>query len=149
MSSNFEELKRHIISKSISSDFYAAKSEWSLVSMKIEEDFSNCPCGQPIKEVCLIENHLNGNLTEVGNVCVNQFIEIETGNIFSGLKRIVDNIEANPNQDLIFHAFEKGYTYKNEYTFLSDIKNKRKLSLGQIAWKRKINYRIINQKKVG
>lgn len=145
MEHNFERLKAHILPQSNADIFHIAKNEWKLVGVEIHEEFDNCPCGQPIKELCHIENQFNGNKTYVGNVCVNRFIGIETGNLFEGLKRIAKDNQANANEDLIFHAYKLGYIFENEYNFLMDTKNKRKLSEKQLAWKQKINQRIINR----
>ena len=145
MEHNFERLKDHILPLSVASEFYAAKNEWKLVGVEVHEEFDNCPCGQPIKELCNIENQLNGNKTHVGNVCVNRFIGIETGSLFAGLKRISENDTANANEDLIMHAYKFGYIYESEYTFLMQTKRKRKLSDKQLAWKQKINRRITQQ----
>lgn len=145
MEHNFEHLKQHILPLSNSQEFQTAKNEWRLVGVEINEDWDNCPCGQAIKELCYIENQLNGNRTYVGNVCVNRFIGIETGNLFSGLKRIAKDDKANANEDLIIYAYKLGYIFEKEYNFLMQTKNKRKLSEKQIAWKQKINRRITNQ----
>jgi len=91
-------------------------------------------------------NKSNGSKTYVGNVCVNRFIGIDTGNLFAGLKRIALDDTANANEDLITHAYNMGYIYsEKEYNFLMQTKNKRKLSPAQAAWKQKINRRIVNQ----
>lgn len=138
MSQNFENLKNHILPLSNSNEFYSAKNEWKLVGIEIQEDWDSCPCGKDIKELCHIENQLNANKTYVGNVCVNQFIGIKTGNLFAGLKRIAKDSTANANEDLIVHAYNLGYIFEDEYKFLMDTKNKRKLSDKQKAWKEKL-----------
>lgn len=145
MEHNFDKLKAHILPLSKSRDFYTAKNEWKLVGLEIQEDWDNCPCGQAIKELCYIENILNGNKTYVGNVCVNQFLEIKTGNVFAGLKRIAKDNSANANEDLVLHAYQLGYIFDKEYQFLMQTRNKRKLSDKQLAWKQKINRRIVNK----
>ncbi len=145
MEHNFERLRVHILPLSNADEFSVAKSEWKLVGVEIHEDFDNCPCGQPIKELCFIENQLNGNKTYVGNVCVNRFIGIETGDLFAGLKRIAKDDKANANEDLIVHAYKLGYIYEKEYHFLMQTRRKRKLSEKQLEWKQKINRRITNQ----
>src|SRR3546814_8241288 len=76
---NCERLKAHIVPLSVSSTFDVARREWDLVGVEISEEFDNCPCGQDIKEHCYIHNRLNGNSTYVGNVCINRFIQIDTG----------------------------------------------------------------------
>jgi len=143
---NFERLKAHILPLSESSTFEIARREWDLVGVEISEEFDNCPCGQEIKEHCYIRNRLNGHSTYVGNVCINRFIQIDTGNLFEGLKRIAKDISANPNHDLIEHAFRMGYLFgEKEYRFLKQTALKRNLSLAQLAWKQKINRRILSK----
>ncbi len=62
----------------------------------ISEEPESCPCGhENIKELCYIKNTINGNITFVGNVCVNKFVGIKTGNIFSGIKKIKADNEIN------------------------------------------------------
>lgn len=74
-----------------------------------------------------------------------RFLEIETGNLFAGLKRIAKDDTANPNADLIIYAYKLGYIFEKEYGFLMETRNKRKLSTKQLTWKQKINRRIISQ----
>jgi len=144
-SHNFERLRSHILPMSKAGNFDDARSEWSMFDVHISEEFDECPCGQPIKELCYIKNSLTRHQTYVGNVCINRFLGIDTGNLFTGLKRIIDNPEANPNKDLIIHAEDMGYLYAQEYNFLMSTKNKRKLTPKQLNWKVKINRRIISQ----
>ncbi|PHS24604.1 MAG: hypothetical protein COA84_08910 [Robiginitomaculum sp.] len=143
---NFEQLKAHILPLSQSNNFNIARTEWDLVGVEISDEIDNCPCGQVIKEHCYIRNRLTGSGTFVGNVCINRFMQIDTGNLFDGLKRIASDDTANANHDLIEYAFRKGYLFgENEYNFLKQTVLKRKLSLAQIKWKQKINRRIINK----
>lgn len=125
-SHNLERLKLHILPLSISRNFDVARQEWDLVAMEISEEFDNCPYGQDIKELCYIRNCLNGATTYVGNVCINRFMRVETGNLFEGLKRIAKDSTANANNDLIEHAYRMGYLYgEREYTFLKQTMRKR------------------------
>ena len=145
MEHNFERLKAHILPLSQADYFDAARKEWELIGVEVSEEFDNCPCSKEIKEHCYIRNMVNGNTTYVGNVCINRFIGIETGNLFAGLKRIAKNPAANANEDLIRHAHKLGYIFDNEFAFLMDTRFKRKLSSKQADWKEKINRRITNQ----
>ena len=145
-SHNLERLKAHILPLSESSIFDVARQEWDLVGVEISEEFDNCPCGQEIKEHCYITNRVTRNSTYVGNVCINRFIQIDTGNLFDGLKRIAKDDKANANHDLIEHAYRMGYLYnEKEYNFLKQTVLKRNLSQAQISWKTKINRRILNK----
>lgn len=145
MSHDIEMLKRHILSLSYASNFDLARKEWKLIGIELHEDITNCPCGQDIKEMCQIANSLTGAKTFVGNVCINRFVGIDTGNAFKGLKRIAENPSANPNEDLIYHAYQLGYIYEDESEFLMRTRHKRLLSPKQLAWKEKINRRILNK----
>lgn len=143
---NFERLKAHILPLSLSHDFDVARREWGLVAVEISDEWDQCPCGQDIKEHCYIRNRMTGRETYVGNVWINRFIQIDTGNLFDGLKRIAKDPTANANNDLIEHAMRMGYLYgEKEYTFLKQTVRKRILSEKQLAWKVKINRRIVAQ----
>ncbi|RRD22035.1 hypothetical protein ECB98_21955 [Brucellaceae bacterium VT-16-1752] len=143
---NFEGLKSHIVPLSNAKSFETARLEWDLVGVEISEELDECPCGQNILEHCHIRNRLNGATTYVGNVCINRFVGIDTGNLFEGLKRIQEDLSANANDDLIEHAYRMGYLFDDkEYRFLKQTKLKRKLSAAQLSWKKKINRRILNQ----
>ncbi|AUB79822.1 hypothetical protein [Candidatus Thiodictyon syntrophicum] len=145
MEHNLERLKAHILPLSNANEWNDAKNEWRLIRIQVQEDWDNCPCGKEIKELCYIKNQLNGKTTYVGNVCVKRFLGIDTGNLFSGLRRIIDDETANANEDLIFHAYQSGYIFKEEYNFLMETRLKRNLSVSQLSWKKKINRRIVNQ----
>jgi hypothetical protein len=143
---NFESLKAHILPLSRSRDFEVARHEWDLVAVELSQEWDNCPCGQDIKEHCYIRNRLTGNSTYVGNVCINRFIGIETGTLFDGLRRIANDLHANPNIAVIEYANERGFLFgENELKFLLSTSKKRNLSPAQANWKRKINRRILNQ----
>ncbi|MNL11142.1 hypothetical protein D3C87_1319650 [compost metagenome] len=61
------------------------------------------------------------------------------------MKRIRDDLSANANEAVIDYALKNGFLYENEYKFLQSTKLKRKLSARQIAWKIKINRRILER----
>ncbi|WP_334191181.1 hypothetical protein DOP62_14155 (plasmid) [Synechococcus elongatus PCC 11801] len=145
MTHNFERLKAHILPLSCSQDFNQAKKEWDLISIEISKEYDFCPCGKEIKEHCYIKNKRTGHTTYVGNVCVNRFIGIKTNSLFAGLKRIAEDNTKSPSEALILYAYNSGYLYEGEYEFLMAVRLKKTLSANQIAWRRKINRRILNQ----
>lgn len=145
MEHNIERLKAHILPLSRAKVFDVARTEWRLVAVEISEEFDNCPCGQEIKEHCYIQNSVTGHETYVGNVCINRFIGIDTGNLFDGLRRIAKDDATNANADVIEYANEHGFLYDKEYDFLMSTRLKRTLSDKQKAWKQKINRRILNK----
>ncbi|MDJ0275993.1 hypothetical protein QLH51_04135 [Sphingomonas sp. 2R-10] len=142
---NFERLKAHILPRSVAKDFESARSEWDLIYVEISDEPDHCPCGQQILEHCYIRNRLTHRETYVGNICINRFLGIDTGNLFDGLKRIRSDPSANANESVIEYARRKGFLYESEYQFLHSTKLKRKLSDRQVAWKVKINRRILSQ----
>jgi len=142
---NIERLKAHILPLSRAKVFDVARTEWRLVAVEISEEFDNCPCGQEIKEHCYIKNSVTGHETYVGNVCINRFIGIDTGNLFDGLRRIAKDDTTNANADVIEYANERGFLYDKEYDFLMSTRLKRTHSDKQKAWKQKINRRILNK----
>lgn len=144
MSQNFERLRNHILPLSHAHTFEAARTEWVLELIEVSDEFDSCPCGQEIKEHCYIRNTVTGNETYVGNVCVNRFIGIKTGNLFDGLRRIKENPSANPNLAVIAYAESKGFLFDKESEFLRATTRKRILTIRQKAWKEKINRRILS-----
>lgn len=143
---NFVKLRNHILGLSQSDNWDNAKHEWKLVRVEIHNNLAcNCPCGQAINELCYLENEFTKAETYVGNVCVNRFLEIDTGNLFDGLKRILKDTANHPNDDVIDYAAENGYLHETELKFLYSIQKKRNLSEKQTAWLKKINWRIINK----
>lgn len=144
MSHHFEALKAHILPLSESDSFETARCEWILEYVEVSEEFDFCPCGQEIKEHCYIRNSKTGQQTYVGNVCVNQFIGIDTGTLFDGLKRLKSNPQANANLAVIEYAEKRGYLFENEPRFLRQTMRKRLLTKAQLAWKEKINRRVLS-----
>ena len=142
---NLEQLKAHILPRSVAQEFNAARSEWDLMYVEISDEPDHCPCGQQIFEHCYIRNRLTRSETYVGNVCINRFLGIDTGNLFDGLKRIRDDPSANANESLIEYARRNGFLFDKEYQFLHSTKLKRKLSGPQLRWKLKINRRILDR----
>lgn len=138
-----EDLKKHILALSQAQDFTQACKEWRLIGIYLTEEWDYCPCGQEIKEHCEIANRTTGAETFVGNVCINRFIPLNTATLFAGLKRIQANRTANVNEDLIAHAEARGLLFPNEGAFLRQTARKRILSTKQLAWKEKINRRIL------
>lgn len=145
MTHNFERLQAHILPLSHSRTFALARTEWVLEYVEVSEETDSCPCGQTIKEHCYIRNTVTGHQTYVGNVCVNRFMGMDTGSLFDGLKRIKTDPRANANLAVIAYAEARGYLFDKEPDFLRSTALKRNLSAAQIAWKEKINRRILNQ----
>jgi hypothetical protein len=142
---NLERLKQHILPMSDSQIFEIARSEWDLSFVELTEEWGSCPCGQSILEHCYIINRVTKSETYVGNVCINRFMNIETGSLFDGLRRIAADNAANANDAVIEYANERGFLFDKEYTFLIQTRRRRKVSVKQLDWKKKINRRILKQ----
>lgn len=144
-SSYLENLKKHILPLSQEKiDFNIAKLEWELDHIKFTEEMGKCPCSHVIREHCYIRNKLNHNMTHVGNECIKKFMNMDTGTLFSGFRRINSDQTAKPNKALIDYAYQKGYLQDNQHRFLLDIKTKRiPLTEKQKDWLRFINNKIL------
>jgi hypothetical protein len=63
---NEDKLMKEILELSESSEWNKAKEEWKLKNIYFSENKQSCLCGHyPIKEICIIENKLNGITAEV------------------------------------------------------------------------------------
>jgi hypothetical protein len=149
MTTNFEHLRNHILPLSEASAWNIAKYEWDLVGVYDDRssDVRECPCTHsPIVEICELHNRVTGAQTEVGNVCVNRFLGINSASIFAALRRISShsgNIANSLNADAIVFFRERGVLTSWEYKFLNDIWRKRKLSLRQLEHRVRINRKVL------
>lgn len=95
---NFKKFVAAIVERSVASEWLEAKPEWVLNT--VYDDPSpdrTCECGHsPINQICVIKNLDNENETEVGNVCVHNFMQLASRRIFAVLKRV----EADPAKSL-------------------------------------------------
>ncbi len=147
-SHNHATLSAEIIALSVANDWTAAKREWQLESVFFEDDPSTCLCSHfPILEVCLLRNVRNGNVAEVGNVCVNKFLGIPSKIIFDGLKRVANDREKALNAAAADYVHRKGWINDWEKSFLTDTARKRSLTLKQAAKREQINRRILTRVK--
>ena len=145
-SHNHSILSERIVALSEADDWYSAKQEWRLQSVFFEEEPSTCLCSHyPIVEICVLKNSLNGNLAEVGNVCVNKFLGIPSKIIFDGLKRVANDQSKALNPPGIDYIFDKRWINEWERDFLLDTAGKRTLSAKQAAKRKEINRQILNR----
>lgn len=142
----FEELKRRIMALSRSDTWLAARLEWKLDRVEFLEDgdHETCACTHtPIKELCFLLNTLNGNELMVGNVCVNQFMGIDSEGIFASLRRIRENPSRSPSDALVVYAFEHRLITEWELRFARSTHGKRKLSQRQEDKRLEVNNRLL------
>jgi hypothetical protein len=141
---NFELLSAHILTLSVSPIWASAREEWTLASIYISETHEQCPCSQyPIYEICTIRNMRNGNETDVGNVCVKQFVGIDSSSVFDCIKRIRQDIRRPLGSSAIAFFYEEGMITDWEANFLTDTLRKRNLSAKQAAVREKLNRKIL------
>lgn len=122
------------------------KKEWKFVSVYFSEEPQACLCGKfPIKEICILENIKNDNEVEVGNICVNKFLEIEAGFIVEGIKKLNKDISKSISKKLIKKIFDDGIINDWEHEFYNSIWRKRNLTEKQKNIKKKINKKVLTK----
>jgi hypothetical protein len=133
-----------------------AISEWRLLSISMldpSEDSMHCLCSHVIREICRIENQINGNKAIIGNHCIRLFNKEDASDsvfaavprIFEACKRILGDSSRSANEDLIQLAFTRGIFNARDRDFYSGIAQKRRLSPKQTSWKEELNNKLIYQ----
>jgi hypothetical protein len=142
--SSQEKLHDHIIGLSNADSWQNARSEWILESVYHSEQPETCPCGQfPIVEICVIRNRFNGNTTEVGNVCVKNFLKLPSEGLFKSIRYVREDASRSFSIEMILYAYEKRIINDWEYKFYGSIRGKRRLSGKQLTKKDQINSKIL------
>jgi len=128
-----------------------AKLEWKLVRIDFarKEEWESCLCGKtPICELCRITNSLNGNSTQVGNICINKFTDLPSNLIFTNIKKVFKDVDKSFNEVTTEYIYEKDWINEWEYDFLIDTERKRKLSNKQYKKRVSINSKILRKFKI-
>jgi hypothetical protein len=142
--SNQFRLFEEIITRSVAKTWDEAKLEWDLKDVYREDEPQTCLCGHmPIIEICVLRNRRNGNQAEVGNVCVNKFLGLESDLIFDGLRRIAKDERKALNKAATEYAHKQGWITDWEKEFSSTTNRKRKLSEKQALKRSEINKRVL------
>lgn len=138
-------LTEGIVNLSQSDIWDVAKFEWELDHIYEAEEPDTCLCGHyPIIEICILRNKVNRNSATVGNCCVKKFIGLPSDKIFQALKRVRKDDEKALNSEAIHHAYTKGWINEWEHTFYMDTWRKRNLSMKQMAARKKVNAKVLN-----
>ena len=140
-------LMAEIIKRSVASVWHEAKLEWVLEDVKYatREDAGTCLCSHfPIIELCVLRNRQNGRKAIVGNCCVQRFLNLESGKVFRGIRRVSEDRGKSANQEMIDLASERGCLSAWERKFLADTMRKRRLSEKQKMKRAEINATILN-----
>ena len=145
MTHNGKILAEGIIALSEPKEWAFAKLEWEVEDIFLQDDLMTCLCTHhPIKELCYLYNTVNGNRTLVGNVCVNKFMGLPSGKIFSCIKRVTADNSRPLNAETLSHAWRKRWLTAWEFTFYKDTYRKRVLSDRQHLKRVQINKRVLN-----
>lgn len=109
---NEAKLKQHVLALSTSKEWDTARKEWCLTNIRKLPKPGRCPCGHnPITYVCEITNTINGRTTNIGNVCIQKFMSLET-DIFSSAMSVI----VSPQSNLSARAIE----YAQDHKLLSE-----------------------------
>ena len=135
-----------IIELSESKHWETAKLEWEFEKIYLSDTPQTCLCGHfPIVNICVIRNRKNHYQTEVGNCCINKFLDIDNGNkILISIKRLKTDDSKSMSPEALFYLYDKNVISQNEYDIYSDIQRKRNLSVKQLDLKKRINKKLIN-----
>jgi hypothetical protein len=143
---NFAQLQQAILDQSESDIWDVARKEWRLASVYEVEEPERCLCGHfPIIEICVLRNTRNGQQAEVGNVCVQRFMGIDSTKIFQSIKRIRKDPSKSLSMDVVILFSQQGILANKDVQFYSSIHKKRNLTLPQANWKQDINKRVLDR----
>lgn len=142
---NEYKLREEIIKLSKSKDWKTAKEEWEFEQIYVSDDLQQCLCGHyPIINICKIRNKVNDEFTEVGNVCIKKFLNIENGEkLLPSINRIKKDILKSMSNETLDYLCKKDYITARDYDFYHDIIKKRKLTEPQRKWKCDINNKLL------
>ncbi|WP_286397302.1 MULTISPECIES: hypothetical protein [Myroides] len=137
-------LTEEIILLSNSKYWDSAKLEWFFRLTYISEEQQRCLCGHfPIREICVIKNSKNGNEAEVGNCCVNKFLDIDDANkILTSVKRVKEDNSKTMSKEALEYLFKNNAINDFEYKFYLSLGKKRNLSSKQLVIKERINDKL-------
>ncbi len=136
----FEKLSKQIIKRSLHNEWETAKNEWEFVT-GYQQPNSQCLCGKtPIKNVCVLNNKLNGNTAKVGNCCVTKFLDISISDkIFQSIRKLKKDINKSMNADTLEYLKDRDIINEWEYEFYKDTRLKRKPTTKQLTIRIRIN----------
>lgn len=142
-------LAGEIIARSSGANWDEARLEWALDEVYESSEPETCLCGHnPIIELCILRNRINGGFATVGNCCVKKFIGLPSDLIFQAGKRVSADAGRSLNAEAIAHAFEKGWIDAWDRDFYMNVMRKRRLSSKQRAQKERINLVFVNRMKL-
>lgn len=143
--SNFSQLAEGIIARSNARTWEAARAEWQLIYITEGHAETACLCGHnPIKNLCILQNRLNGNTEIVGTVCVKKFLGYRPDLVWDALQRVKADPSVSINGDALeYLLMNKAPLTEWEVEFLSDTMKKRSLSGKQLEIRERVNGKIL------
>lgn len=143
---NFQKFTSAILALSNAKEWLEAKPEWELYIVYNDGSDRSCECGhQPIHQICVIRNRKNRNETEVGNVCVHNFMQLASRRIFSVLRRVRAEISKSLNPAALDLFHDRGVISHDELGEYKDYWRKRtNMTDAQRRQKLEINQRVLD-----
>ena len=140
-----DKLTTEILKLSNSTGFSDAKQEWAFHYI-FEKRNGKCLCGRnPIANVCVIKNRVNGFTTEIGNCCMKKVFGFEGGDkLFSAKRRLEQDVTKTLGYDVLDFIKERGVISDFEYKFYDDTMTKRILSEKQSDMRVRINNKYLD-----
>ena len=140
-----QKLVKRVINLSKSNRWPVAKLEWSFDHAYYSLSDQRCLCGHfPIRQICVIRNLSNQNITEVGNCCVNKFLCItEANKIFSSISRLNKDISKSMSIEALHYLRKHKLISAYEYNFYQSTIRKRSLTEKQFHFREKINQKLL------
>lgn len=137
--------KAAIFALSVSRVWDEAKAEWALHFVYEDSSDRACECEHsPIHQICVIRNFKNGNITEVGNVCVRRFLRLVSNRIFAVIRRLRGEIRNSLNPAALELFRERGViTIGEEQEYREYWRKRTTMSDGQKVQKLDINRRVL------
>lgn len=143
---NFKQLQAEMIALSQSDDWHQVKLEWDLEDVFIVNQNQVCLCGHhPIRQICTLRNFVTKSPAEVGNVCVQKFLGMNSRRVVNALKRISGDLEKSLNKEGI-EMFRKLGVISNSDAddYLIFYRRRKNVTERQRSLKSKINRSVIN-----
>jgi hypothetical protein len=132
-----------IIARSSAKYWNNAKLEW-FIERIFKKPGETCLCSHyPISEVCILRNKLNGEKVQVGNCCVEKFVELSSTKLFDALERIKQDLNRVVNPEVLDLAHKDSLINDKEYYFYLDTWRRRKLTTRQRGYRIVINKKIL------
>lgn len=138
-------LVREIVQRSNSDEWRDAKREWLFTDFTWNDSGETCLCGHyPIKEVCVIEHSLTGEVVHVGNRCIKKFLNVSFDSVFQSLKRVMKDIDKTFNAKAIFYLKSRDVICSEDANFYLRMWRRQKLAEPERRRLREINQSLLH-----